>query len=180
MDKLPQSVLAIERVLSVGSASREQKTTGTTAPRHPNGHAQPPESRIAARQKNDSVTTATDQLPGHLVSSAWYLRSGIHDAPSLLRSCSIGEPVVSKPCRGGVQAPETLPLRRASISKRTGSRHRRDEACLADGPSRRGTDGWRNRTPILKNSKLPFTPRRHLEDVAKATKTTPNQFIRRR
>ena len=178
MGTLPQSVLAIERLLSACSANHQQKTTGTQAPRHPNDHAQPPESRIAARQKNDSVTTATDQLAGHLVSSAWYLRSRIHDAQSLFRSCSIGEPVVSKPCRDGVQATETLHLRRASIPQRTGSRHRRDEACLADDPSRSGTDGWRNRTPILKNSKLPFTPPRHLEDVAKETKTTPSQFMR--
>ena len=179
MGTLPQSVLAIERLLSACSANHQQKTTGTQAPRHPNDHAQPPESRIAARQKNDSVTTATDQLAGHLVSSAWYVRSRIHDAQSLFRSCSIGEPVVSKPCRDGVQATETLHLRRASIPQRTGSRHRRHETCLADGPSRSDSDGWRNRTPILNNGNLPFTPPQQHQDVAKVTKIRANQTKRR-
>lgn len=136
------------------------------APLHPSDRAQPCAAQTAATQKNDSVTTATDQLPGPLVSSPWYLRCRIHDAPSLHRSCSIDEPVDSKLSR------------QISSSQRAGSRHRRHETCLADGPSRSDSDGWRNRTPILSNGKLPFTPPRQHQDVAKATKIKPDQARR--
>jgi hypothetical protein len=148
------------------------------APLHPSDRAQPCAAQTAATQKNDSVTTATDQLPGPLVSSPWYLRCRIHDAPSLHRSCSIDEPVVSEPFRKAVRPTKALPLRRASSSQRAGSRHRRHETCLADGPSRSDSDGWRNRTPILNNGKLPFTPPRQQQDVAKVTKIKPDQAKR--
>ena len=62
--------------------------------------------------------------------------------------------------------PATTDASTARCTLRARPRLRCDEARLANAPRRSGANGWRNWTPILRPSRLPFTASREPADVA--------------